>query len=83
MRRKKNKQKLYKKNVPKKNLYSGNLLLVLAFITLLGLFWEVVKTVPVGAKSEYIIQKTLEVPRLNPDFFEEYDDSLEKRTKYH
>ena len=54
-----------KKKFLKKKFNSTGLLLVLAFITLLGLFSEAVRTIPVGASSENFIKISNEIPALN------------------
>ena len=72
MRRKKRKKKLNnKKPLLKKKFNSVGLLLVLAFITLLGLFSEVVRTLPVGASSENFIKMSNKIPSLSSKIFEE------------
>ena len=72
MRRKKRKKKLNnKKPLLKKKFNSLGLLLVLAFITLLGLFSEAVRTLPVGASSENFIKMSNEIPSLSSEIFEE------------
>ena len=55
-----------RKNFLKKKINSTGLLLVLAFITLLGLFSEAVRTIPVGASSENFIKISNEIPPLIP-----------------
>ena len=73
MRRKKSKKKLNNNNksLLKKKFNSVGLLLVLAFITLLGLFSEVVRTLPVGASSEIFFKMSNEIPSLSSKIFEE------------
>ena len=72
MRRKKSKKKLNnKKPLLKKKFNSVGLLLVLAFITLLGLFSEVVRTLPVGASSENFFKMSNEIQSLSSKIFEE------------
>ena len=60
-----------KKNFLKKKINSTGLLLVLAFIALLGLFSEAVRTIPVGASSENFIKISNEIPVLNSKILEE------------
>ncbi len=60
-----------KKSFLKKKINSTGLLLVLAFITLLGLFSEAVRTIHVGASSENFIKISNEIPALNLKILEE------------
>ena len=73
MKRKKRK-KLIRINNPIKQLKTGGLLLVLFFIFLMSLFAETVKTLPVGASSEYY-KGLFDIPKLSLDI---YDDRLSK-----
>ena len=73
MKRKKRK-KLIRINNPIKQLKTGGLLLVLFFIFLMSLFAETVKTLPVGASSEYY-KGLFDIPKLSLDI---YDDKLSK-----
>ena len=73
MKRKKRK-KLIRINNPIKQLKTGGLLLVLFFIFLMSLFAETVKTLPVGASSEYY-KGSFDIPKLSLDI---YDDRLSK-----
>lgn len=73
MKRKKRK-KLIRINKPIKQLKTGGLLLVLFFIFLMSLFAETVKTLPVGASSEYY-KGLFDIPKLSLDI---YDDKLSK-----
>ena len=73
MKRKKRK-KLIRINKPIKQLKTGGLLLVLFFIFLMSLFAETVKTLPVGASSEYY-KGLFDIPKLSLDI---YDDRLSK-----
>ena len=73
MKRKKRK-KLIRINNPIKQLKTGGLLLVLFFIFLMSLFAETVKTLPVGASSEYY-KGSFDIPKLSLDI---YDDKLSK-----
>ena len=65
MKRKKRK-KLIRINNPIKQLKTGGLLLVLFFIFLMSLFAETVKTLPVGASSEYY-KGLFDIPKLSLD----------------
>ena len=60
-----------KKKFLKKKFNSTGLLLVLALLTLLGLFSELVRTLPVGASSENFIKMSNEIPSLSSEIFEE------------
>ena len=60
-----------KKKFLKKKFNSTGLLLVLAFIALLGLFSEAVRTIPVGASSENFIKISNQIPALNSKILEE------------
>ncbi len=60
-----------KKKFLKKKFNSTGLLLVLAFIALLGLFSEAVRTLPVGASSENFIKMSNEIQSLSSEIFEE------------
>ena len=73
MKRKKRK-KLIRINNPIKQLKTGGLLLVLFFIFLMSLFAETVKTLPVGASSEYY-KGSFDIPKLSLDI---YEDKLSK-----
>ena len=73
MKRKKRK-KLIRINNPIKQLKTGGLLLVLFFVFLMSLFAETVKTLPVGASSEYY-KGLFDIPKLSLDI---YDDKLSK-----
>ena len=73
MKRKKRK-KLIRINNPIKQLKTGGLLLVLFFIFLMSLFAETVKTLPVGASSEYY-KGLFDIPKLSLNI---YDDKLSK-----
>ena len=59
-----------RKNWIKKNSKSSSILPVLFAITLLSLFFETVRTLPAGAKSEKFIDLPFELPNLNSTLLE-------------
>ena len=70
--RKKIKKKLTRKKSFKKKIIntSTGIMPVLFIVALLALFSETVRTIPAGAFSEKLIQKSLEVPKLNSKLIE-------------
>ena len=69
----KNKRKKKNKIKKKKNESSNSkigLFLLLSFLIILGLFFETVRTIPAGALSEKLIQKSFEIPKLNSKLIE-------------
>ena len=70
--RKKIKKKLTRKKSFKKNKIniSTGIIPVLFIVALLALFSETVRTIPAGAFSEKLIQKSFEVPKLNSKLIE-------------
>ncbi len=69
--RKKVKKRGRKIKKKKGKIQSLNILPVLFVITLLGLFSETVRTLPVGALSEFNKPNYYKVPKLNPQFTED------------
>ena len=70
------KKKIKKKSIRKKifkkkerNTSSG-IIPVLFIVALLALFSETVRTIPAGAFSEKLIQKSFEIPKLNSKLIE-------------
>ena len=70
--RKKIKKKLTRKKSFKKKIIntSTGIMPVLFIVALLALFSETVRTIPAGAFSEKLIQKSFEVPKLNSKLIE-------------
>ena len=69
----KNKRKKKNKIKKKKNESSNSkigLFILLSFLIILGLFFETVRTIPAGALSEKLIQKSFEIPKLNSKLIE-------------
>ena len=70
MKRKKKKKSIRRKNL-KKFAKTESILPLLIVILFLGLFSEIVRTLPVGAFSEKLQNIPYEIPRLNSSLIEE------------
>ena len=67
IKKKATRKKIFKKK--ERNKYNG-IIPVLFIIALLALFSETVRTIPAGALSEKLIQKSFEIPKLNSKLIE-------------
>ena len=63
-------KKMVKKKILKKAIKPIGILPILLIITLLALFSETVRTLPLGALSENFFNLPYEVPRLNSEIIE-------------
>ena len=68
--RKKKKKRINRKNFLKRKNTSIGIIPILFIVALLALFSETVRTVPAGAFSEKLTQKSFEIPKLNFELVE-------------
>jgi hypothetical protein len=68
--RKKKKKRINRKNFLKRKNTSIGIIPILFIVALLALFSETLRTIPAGAFSEKLIQKSFEIPKLNFELLE-------------
>ena len=68
--KKKRKKRINRKNFLKRKSTSTGIIPVLFIVALLALFSESVRTMPAGAFSEKLMQKSFEIPKLNSELIE-------------
>ncbi len=68
--RKKRKKRINRKNFLKRKNTSIGIIPILFIVALLALFSEAVRTIPAGAFSEKLFQKSFEIPKLNSKLIE-------------
>ena len=68
--KKKRKKRINRKNFLKRKNTSIGIIPILFIVALLALFSETVRTIPAGAFSEKLFQKSFEIPKLNSELIE-------------
>ena len=68
--KKRKKKRINRKNFLKRKSTSTGIIPILFIVVLLALFSESVRTIPAGAFSEKLIQKSFEIPKLNSELIE-------------
>ena len=68
--KKKRKKRINRKNFLKRKNASIGIIPILFIVALLALFSETVRTIPAGAFSEKLFQKSFEIPKLNSELIE-------------
>ena len=68
--KKRKKKRINRKNFLKRKSTSTGIIPILFIVVLLALFSESVRTMPAGAFSEKLIQKSFEIPKLNSELIE-------------